>query len=153
MRKLLQALVLGGAVWAAPGWADEDDIVRVQAAGDVAATMAALEAAVEGAGATVFAKVDHGAGAEGAGLELGASQLLIFGNPQLGTPAMQANPLAGLYLPLKVLVYEDAGGQVWLAYEEPEEMLEELDGIDDDAEYIAKMTGALAKLTKAAAGG
>ncbi|MEQ8294079.1 MAG: DUF302 domain-containing protein [Roseovarius sp.] len=115
--------------------------------------MAALEQAVEGAGATVFAKVDHGAGAEGAGLELGASQLLIFGNPQLGTPAMQANPLAGLYLPLKVLVYEDAGGQVWLAYEEPEETLDELDGIDDDAEYIAKMTGALAKLTEAAAGG
>ncbi|WP_422027159.1 DUF302 domain-containing protein [Roseovarius sp.] len=153
MRKLLQALVLGGAVWAAPGWADDDDIVRVQAAGDVAATMAALEAAVEGAGATVFAKVDHGAGAEGAGLELGASQLLIFGNPQLGTPAMQANPLAGLYLPLKVLVYEDAGGQVWLAYEAPEETLDDLEGIDDDAAYIGKMTGALSKLTKKAAGG
>ncbi|MEQ8877258.1 MAG: DUF302 domain-containing protein [Phycisphaerales bacterium] len=153
MRKLLQVLVLGGAVWAAPGWADDDDIERVKAAGDVEATMAALEQAVEGAGATVFAKVDHGAGAEGAGLELGASQLLIFGNPKLGTPAMQANPLAGLYLPLKVLVYEDADGQVWLAYEEPEEMLDELDGIDDDDAYIGKMTGALAKLTEAAAGG
>ncbi|KZY35055.1 camphor resistance protein CrcB [Roseovarius sp. HI0049] len=150
---MLQALVLGGSVWAAPVLADEDDIVRVKAAGDVGAVMAALEQAVEGAGATVFAKVDHGAGAEGAGLELGASQLLIFGNPQLGTPAMQANPLAGLYLPLKVLVYEDAGGQVWLAYEEPEETLDDLDGVDDDDDYIAKMTGALKKLTTAAAGG
>lgn len=153
MRNMLLALVLGGTIWAVPGWADDDDIIRVKAADDVTATMAALEDAVTGAGATVFAKVDHGAGAEGAGLALGASQLLIFGNPQLGTPAMQANPLAGLYLPLKVLVYEDAGGQVWLAYEEPEEMLDELDGIDDDAAFVEKMTGALAKLTRKAAGG
>jgi uncharacterized protein (DUF302 family) len=153
MWNMLQALVLGGAVWAAPGWADDDDIVRVKAAGDAAATMAALEQAVEGAGATVFAKVDHGAGAAGAGLELGASQLLIFGNPQLGTPAMQANPLAGLFLPLKVLVYEDSDGQAWLAYEAPEETLDDLEGIDDDAAYIGKMTGALSKLTERAAGG
>lgn len=153
MRKLVQGLALGGALWAAPAMADGDDIVKVEAAGDVAATMAALEAAVEGAGATVFAKVDHGAGAEGAGMELGASQLLIFGNPKLGTPAMQANPLAGLYLPLKVLVYEDADGQVWLAYEAPEETLDDLDGVDDDAEYVGKMTGALRKLTEKAAGG
>uniref|UniRef100_UPI003B51DCC3 DUF302 domain-containing protein n=1 Tax=Roseovarius indicus TaxID=540747 RepID=UPI003B51DCC3 len=153
MRKIMQALAAGSVLWAAPGWADSDDIVKVRATGDVATTMSALEAAVEGAGATVFARVDHGAGAQGAGLELGPSQLLIFGNPKLGTPAMQANPLAGLFLPLKVLVYEDAGGQVWLAYEAPEETLDDLDGIDDDADYVARMTGALRKLTQAAAGG
>ena len=151
MKRILTALVLGLAAQGAS--ASEDDIRKVRAAGDVAATLDALESAVTGAGATVFARVDHAGGAAGVDMNLAPSQLLIFGNPMLGTPAMQANPLAGLYLPLKVLVYEDMQGQVWLAYEDPEEMFDELDGIDDDAAYIQKMTGALGKLTKKAAGG
>lgn len=137
---------------AAPALASDDDVVRVQAAGDVATTMDALEAAVIGAGATVFARVDHAAGAEKVGMQLAPEQLLIFGNPKLGTPAMQDDPLAGLFLPLKVLVFEDADGQVWLAYENPKEMLDDLPGVDDDAEYIKKMAGALGKLTAKAAG-
>jgi uncharacterized protein (DUF302 family) len=59
--------------------------------------------------------------------------------------------LAGLYLPLKVLVYRDKDNQVWLAYEDPDETLD-LDGIDDDAEYIKQMTGALEKLVAKASG-
>ncbi|WP_428515608.1 DUF302 domain-containing protein [Roseovarius sp.] len=137
---------------AGPAFAD-DDLMKVQSGKDVASTMDALEAAVEGAGATVFARVDHAGGAEGVGMQLAPSEVLIFGNPKLGTPAMQADPLAGLFLPMKVLVYEDAEGQVWLAYEDPEEMFDELDGIDDDAPYIQQMTGALGKLTEKAAGG
>ena len=128
------------------------DILRVKAAGDVAATMDALEAAVAGAGATVFARVDHVAGAAGVGMDLAASQLLVFGNPKLGTPAMQDDPLAGLYLPLKVLVYEDADGQVWLAYDDPATLLDGL-AIPADAAYLARMAGALKNLTGAAAGG
>ncbi|QGX98963.1 DUF302 domain-containing protein [Roseovarius faecimaris] len=138
---------------AAPALAMSDDIVKVQASGDVASTMDALQAAVEGAGATVFARVDHAGGAMKAGLELAPSQLLIFGNPKLGTPAMQDDPLAGLYLPLKVLVYRDGAGQVWLAYENPKDMLDDLGGISEDAQYIKMMTGALGKLTAKAAGG
>ncbi len=102
-------------VLAGPALAD-DDLMKVQSGKDVASTMDALEAAVEGAGATVFARVDHAGGAEGVGMQLAPSEVLIFGNPKLGTPAMQADPLAGLFLPMKVLVYEDADGQVWLAY-------------------------------------
>ena len=146
-------LALAMALVAGPALAMNDDIVRIQATGDVAATMDALEAAVTGAGATVFARVDHAGGAEGAGLALDPSQVLIFGNPRLGTPAMQDNPLAGLFLPLKVLVYRDGAGQVWLAYEDPREMLEDLGGVSPDAAYIQKMTGALGKLTAKAAGG
>nr|WP_231125846.1 DUF302 domain-containing protein [Roseovarius gahaiensis] len=115
--------------------------------------MDALEAAVTGAGATVFARVDHAAGAANVDMELAPSELLIFGNPKLGTTAMQDNPLAGLYLPLKVLVYEDAQGQVWLAYEDPEESLDDLPGINEGAGYIAKMQGALGNLTAKAADG
>ena len=109
--------------------ADVQDIVKVKANGDVASTMDALEAAVKGAGARVFARIDHAGGAEKAGLELAPSQVLIFGNPKLGTPAMQADPLAGLFLPMKVLVYEDADGQVWVTYEDPAEMLEDAQGV------------------------
>ncbi|MGB3315996.1 MAG: DUF302 domain-containing protein [Albidovulum sp.] len=127
------------------------DVMKVAATGSVAEVMDRLEAAVTGAGATVFVRVDHGAGAEKVGMPIGASQLLIFGNPALGTPAIKADPLAGLYLPLKVLAYEDADG-VWLAYEAPAEMFDDL-AIPKDAEVIGKMTGALGKLTAAAAGG
>ncbi|WP_425445419.1 DUF302 domain-containing protein [Tropicimonas sediminicola] len=131
--------------------ADDDDFVRVQSASDVGATMDALEAAVGSAGATVFARVDHAAGAASVDMELADAQLLIFGNPKLGTPAMQDDPLAGLVLPLRVLVYEDGEGKVWLAYQEPEEMFDDMD-IVDDAPYLAMMAGALSKLTAAAAG-
>ncbi len=148
MTRLGIALVT--AMMAIPAHADE--IVRVAATGSVAEVMDRLEGAVTNAGANVFARVDHGAGAASVDMELGASQLLVFGNPALGTPAMQADPLAGLYLPLKVLAYEDSDGAVWLAYEEPSETFDDL-SIDDDAEVLKKMSGALGKLTAAAAGG
>ncbi|UWQ13544.1 DUF302 domain-containing protein [Aliiroseovarius sp. M344] len=128
------------------------EIMKVPSSGTVAKTMDALEAAVGNAGATVFARVDHAGGAASVDMELGASQLLVFGNPKLGTPAMQAAPLAGLMLPLRVLVYEDSDGAVWLAFEAPADMLGDL-GISGDAPYVGMMTGALEKLTAAAAGG
>ncbi|MEO3415210.1 DUF302 domain-containing protein [Roseovarius sp. CAU 1744] len=149
MKHLIAAVMLTLA--ALPVWAGED-IIKVKSNKDVAATMDALEAAVTGAGATVFARIDHAGGAKSAGMELPDSQLLIFGNPKLGTPAMQDDPQAGLYLPLKVLIYIDASSDIWLAYEDPKEMLDDLPGISDDAEYIRKMSGALAKLTQKAAG-
>ena len=149
--KILDAVcALAMMTWATFSAAD-GDIVKVKAMNDVATTMDYLEAAVSGAGATVFARVDHGAGAVKVGVEMGDSQLLIFGNPKMGAPAMKLDPLAGLFLPLKVLVYADADGQVWLAYEEPAETLEDL-AIPKDAEFLKKMTGALSKLTGKAAG-
>lgn len=128
-----------------------DDLIKVKSANDVEITMDALEAAVIGAGAEVAARIDHAGAAKDVDLALPPEQVLIFGNPKLGTPAMQADPLAGLYLPLKVLVYEDAAGQVWLAYEDPAKMLSGLN-IPADAPFLKTMSGALAKLTGAAAG-
>jgi uncharacterized protein (DUF302 family) len=135
----------------AAGQAAADDLVRVKTEKSVAAAMDALQAAVEGAGATVFARIDHGAGAKSVDMDLGDLQLLIFGNPQMGSAVMSADPVAGLFLPLKVLAYTDADGQVWLVYEDPEETLDDLK-VDDDAPEIGKMRGALEKLTAAAAG-
>lgn len=149
MRTFLAAVAL--VVAGLPALASDDDIVRVKAAGDVTATMDRLEAAVTGAGATVFARVDHAAGAARVGAALAPAQLLIFGNPKLGTPAMQDDPLAGLFLPLRVLVYQDAAGQTWLAYQDPADMFDDL-AVSDYAGYVKSMTGALANLTGAAAG-
>lgn len=139
---------LAATAFAAPAMAETE---TMQATGTVAEVMDRLEAAVTEAGATVFARVDHGAGAEQAGMTLADSQLLIFGNPQLGTPVMQEDPLAGLYLPLKILAYDDGSGQVFVAYEEPEETFDDL-AVDDDLEAIEKMENALEKFAKAAAG-
>ncbi len=126
------------------------DVEKTRAEGDVATVMGRLESAVLGAGATIFARVDHGGGAESVGMDLVDSELLIFGNPKLGTPAMQDDILADLYLPLKILVYADADGQTWIAWEEPEETFDDLD-IDDDAAYLDVMEDALEKFAEAAA--
>lgn len=150
MKRFLAAVAV--CVAGLPAFASNDDIVKVRSSGDVATTMDRLEAAVTGAGATVFARVDHAAGAAKVDMELAPAQVLIFGNPKLGTPAIQDNAVAGLFLPLKVLVYQDGAGQTWLAYEDPKEMLGDLGGISEDAGYIKTMTGALGKLTGKAAG-
>ncbi|CTQ32036.1 DUF302 domain-containing protein [Jannaschia rubra] len=111
----------------------------------VADTMDALVAAVEGAGATVFARVDHAEGAASVDMELPAAQLLIFGNPQLGTRAMQDDLRAGVMLPLRVLVYDDEG-QTQVLWPEMDDMFDDLT-IPDDADYVEKMKGALQTLT------
>lgn len=126
------------------------DLISVPSNKSVAQSLDALQAAVENAGAKVFARVDHAGGAQKVGAELADAELLIFGNPKIGTPAMQADIKAGLYLPLKVLAYEDADGTVYLTYEDPAKMFAGLD-IAEDAPFVATMRGALAKLTAAAA--
>lgn len=142
---MLRTLIVTTALLATPALAEIESKTTDKT---VPEAMDALEAAVTNAGATVFARVDHAGGAESVDMDLAPSQLLIFGNPQLGTPAMQDDPLAGLVLPLKVLVY-DNDGTTTVAWEEPEEMFDDLN-IDDDADYIDKMEGALNNLTDAA---
>lgn len=145
MKTLIAAAVL--AVTATGAWAD---MITKEAMGTVAETMDRLEAAVTNAGATVFARVDHGAGAASVEMELADAQLLIFGNPRLGTPVMQQDMRAGLILPLHVLVYDDAGTTI-IAYEDIDGMFAGID-IDRDAEVFARIEGALTNLTNAAAG-
>ena len=82
-------------------------------------TMDRLEAEIKGKGMTVFARIDHAAGAAQVGLPLRPTELLIFGSAKAGTPLMQAGQAIGLDLPLKALVFEDAAGKVWLSYSDP----------------------------------
>ncbi|WP_300031782.1 DUF302 domain-containing protein [uncultured Roseobacter sp.] len=122
------------------------DLVTKTSPHSVTETMDRLEAAVTGAGATVFARVDHAAGAAKVDMDLRPTQMLMFGNPKLGTPAMLDGQTAGLDLPLRVLVYADAEGMVQVAYHAPSG-LAEAHGLPGDAKYIQMMTGALDKLT------
>ena len=82
-------------------------------------TMDRLEAEIKAKGMTVFARIDHAAGAAQAGLSLRPTEVLLFGNAKAGTPLMQANQTIGIDLPLKALVWQDADGKVWLSYNEP----------------------------------
>src|SRR5215813_13941850 len=83
-------------------------------------TMDRLEAEVKAKGLTVFARIDHAAGAAAVGLSLRPTELLIFGNAKGGTPLMQSEQSIGIDLPLKALVCEDAAGKVWLTYNDPD---------------------------------
>jgi uncharacterized protein (DUF302 family) len=82
-------------------------------------TMDRLEAVVKARGMSVFARVDHAAGAAAVGMALRPTELLIFGNAKAGTPLMQADQTVGIDLPLKALVSEDAAGMVSLTFSDP----------------------------------
>lgn len=109
-------------------------------------TLDRLETAVEGAGATIFARIDHAAGAAEIGKDLRPTATLIFGNPQIGTPAMMDNQTAGLDLPLRVLAYVDDDGVVHVTYHDPS-TLADSHALPTDAGYLMQMSAALEKLT------
>jgi uncharacterized protein (DUF302 family) len=97
----------------------------------------------------VFADIDHAASAEKVGLSLRPTRLLIFGNPQAGTPLMQSQQTIGLDLPLRVLVWEDAAGKVWLTYHRPELLAQRHQILDHD-EAIEALGSGLVALARAA---
>ncbi|HUC51819.1 MAG TPA: DUF302 domain-containing protein [Xanthobacteraceae bacterium] len=113
-------------------------------------TMNRLEADVKAKGLTVFARIDHAAGAKEAGMPLRPTELLIFGNAKGGTPLMQALQTTGIDLPLKALVYEDAAGKVWLSYNEPAWIAARHGNAASVSEVTGRLAAVLAALAKAA---
>ncbi|PSJ64094.1 DUF302 domain-containing protein [Pseudaminobacter soli (ex Li et al. 2025)] len=93
-----------------------DGLITVRSAFGPKETMNRLEAEVRAKGLTVFAHIDHAAGAAEAGLQLRPTDLIIFGNAKGGTPLMQSVQTIGIDLPLKALVWQDASGNTWLSY-------------------------------------
>ncbi|MGQ0509638.1 MAG: DUF302 domain-containing protein [Betaproteobacteria bacterium] len=112
----------------------------------VKATIDRLEAAAKARGLTVFARVDHAAGAQRIGKALRPTELLIFGNPQGGTPLMECAQTVGIDLPLKALAWQDAGGAVWLGYNDPRHLLHRHRGgeCQPAVDNVARALGALA---------
>ena len=145
MRRTLAAAVLAAAV-AAPAAAQDPEgpFVRKQSPHDVSTTITRLSGAVVEAGAKVFARIEHHEGAGRMGMELRPTTVLIFGNPRMGTPMMQADQAIGLDLPLKVLAYRDAEGQTRVLYRDIRAIARE-HGVE--AETVGKAAGALDRLT------
>jgi uncharacterized protein (DUF302 family) len=113
-------------------------------------TVRRLEATVKEKGLTVFARIDHAAGAAEVGLALRPTELLIFGNAKGGTPLMQAAQTIGIDLPLKALVWQDSAGNTWLSYNDPS-WLAERHGLGAEVETTVRaLTAALNALAKAA---
>jgi uncharacterized protein (DUF302 family) len=113
-------------------------------------TMNRLEAEVKARGMTVFARIDHAAGAADAGLSLRPTELLIFGNAKAGTPLMQSVQAIGIDLPLKALVWQDASGDTWLSYNDPAWLAQRHGLASEIATVIGNMAAVLAAVTKAA---
>ena len=114
-------------------------------------TMDRLEAEIKAKGLTVFARIDHAAGAAQVGLTLRPTEVLVFGNARGGTPLMQSSQTAGIDLPLKCLVWQDEAGKTWLSYNEPG-WIAHRHGLGAATDPTVKaMTAMLGAVTKAAA--
>jgi uncharacterized protein (DUF302 family) len=96
-----------------------DGLITLRSAYGPTETMSRLETAVKAKGLTVFARIDHAAGAAEVGLPLRPTEVLIFGNARGGTPLMQAMQTTGIDLPLKALAWQDESGSTWLSYNDP----------------------------------
>jgi uncharacterized protein (DUF302 family) len=104
--------------------ATNNGIVNKPSKHSVEQTVEALSNILTSKGVAVFALIDHSGEAEKVGLKMRPTKLLIFGNPKAGTPLMLASPSSAIDLPLKLLVWEDAQGKVWVSYNSPEYLRE-----------------------------
>jgi uncharacterized protein (DUF302 family) len=129
----------------------ENGLITIRSQGSVEATIDSLEASLRDSGVDIFARIDHRAGAKSAGMSLRPTEVLIFGNPKAGTPLMQAKQTIGIDLPLKVLAWKDASGNVWVAYNDPAWLAARHALGDDTAEAISGLARALAKFAETAA--
>ena len=132
--------------------ATEAGLITVASAHTVKDTFDRLETSLKAAGITVFARIDHAAGARSVGLELRPTEVLIFGNPKAGTPLMQAVQTIGLDLPLKVLAWQDAASKVWLTYADMAWLARRHGLGAETAGTQAALTTALGKLVAGAVG-
>jgi uncharacterized protein (DUF302 family) len=123
--------------------------ISVQSAHSVKDTADKLEAVLNSKGMTVFNRINHQQGAEKAGLALRETEVVLFGNPNVGTPLMQCAQSVAIDLPQKALVWKDEAGTVWLSYNDPA-YLASRHNIQGCEETLAKVSGALAKFAKVA---
>lgn len=136
----------GGNVMAADG------LTAISSSFGPKETMDRLEAEVRARGMTVFARIDHAAGAVAVGMPLRPTELLIFGAARAGTPLMQVDQAVGIDLPLKALVYEDEAGRVWLVTNDPRWIASRHGLSGSVAPTVDAMAAALEGLARRAAG-
>ena len=147
MRKLLLSLI-SILLFSSLAIAD-NGIINIKSSHDVKVTANRLEKTLKIKGMTVFTIINHATGAQKVGKKLRPTELVIFGNPKIGTPLMQCGQSVAIDLPQKALIWEDEKGQVWLSYNNPKYLAKrhDLKGCD---EIIKKMENALANFAAAA---
>jgi uncharacterized protein (DUF302 family) len=148
LTRMFAALVMAVGLLAGTAQAQDSLIVK-ESPHSVSETLDRLAAAAEEKGLKVFSRIDHAAGAESAGLELRPTQLLVIGNPNVGTPLMQADQRLALSVPLRIAAWQDENDTVWVGYWSPEVFAVQY-GISEQSERLKKMAGALDGLTAAA---
>ncbi|MDO6453973.1 DUF302 domain-containing protein [Neptunomonas phycophila] len=127
----------------------EDSLVKYESIYSVKETADRFENIAKNKGLTVFTRIDHQQNAANVGLELRPTEVIIFGNPKVGTPLMQCSQDVAIDLPQKVMITEDSNNKVWLSYNNPNYLVQRhsIEGCD---EVIKKVSGVLGALSTAA---
>ncbi len=133
------------------GMANPDGLISKQSKFGVSETIDRLENILKKKGITIVTRWSHSKRAAGVGIKLRPTELLLFGNPKLGSHMFTSKQTSGIDLPLKALAWEDENGKVWLSYNDPA-YITKRHSINDRDEIAKKMTGALNKLTNVAIG-
>ena len=150
MKQIILAVSLI-AMLPAMSLAGDNGMITKKSNYSVKVTLDRLENALRKKGITIVTRWSHHAGAKKAGIKLRPTELLIFGNPKMGSHFFTSQQTAGIDLPMKALAYKDAKGQVWVTYNDPK-YIAKRHGIDNRPAIVKKMTGALNKLTNVATG-
>ncbi len=124
-------------------------LIKIKSQHNVKATADKLETILKEKGMTVFTRIDHAAGAKKVDQKLRPTELIIFGNPKVGTPLMQCTQTVAIDLPQKMLIWEDESGATWLAYNNPG-YLKKRHNIKGCDAVIQKVSGALSNFANAA---
>jgi len=140
---ILFALVFSNSVLAA------ESIISVESHYTVKETADRFETILKKKGFTIFARINHSENAASVKLDLAATEVIIFGNPKVGTPLMQCSKTVAIDLPQKALFWEDIEGQVWLSYNNPEYLKQRHD-ISGCNQLVSKISNVLGKLSVAA---
>jgi len=150
MKKLITLLFLSFFMQSYATAAQVESLISVESEHSAKETADRFAAIVQKKGLTLFARIDHQKNAAGVELALRETEVIIFGNPKVGTPLMQCNQLFAIDLPQKVLVWKDADNKVWLTYNNPDFLKQrhQLEGCDA---VISKVSAVLNALTTAAA--
>jgi len=138
---IMMVLFLTATAYAGSG------LVSVKSSHDVKTTADRLEGVLNQKGMNIFIRINHAQGARKIGKELRPTELIIFGNPKVGAPLMQCRQSVGIDLPQKALIWQDAQGQVWLSYNDPNYLVERhaITGCDDVIKKVEKALGNFAK--------
>lgn len=125
-----------------------DGLVNLKSSHSVKMTADRLESALKSKGMTVFIRINHAAGAKKVGQSLPPTELVIFGNPKIGTPLMKCMRSVAIDLPQKALIWEDNAGQVWYSYNDPTYLVKRhsIEGCDPVIKKVGKALGNFAKV-------